>query len=345
MPSKTHLFTQQMCDLEKAGEWLRKGKLVSFPTETVYGLGASGHLPEAILGIYKAKGRPRHNPLILHFPHLEAAFKEADPDTPLFNLAQQIGKIFWPGPLTMILKRSPQSRLCEEACASLPTFAARVPEPLATRQLLVFAGVPVAAPSANKSGRISPSDYHDVFAELDGRIDAIIAGQSCSVGIESTIIDFSGEIPVILRPGKIMTNDLRPFIPNLPDYELGKNVTASSTETAAPIAPGQFISHYAPTLPVRLNVSAPEKDEAFLSFRPAASSFADLSFTLSPSGDLAEAATRLYKGLRFLDMEGQKHHLKAIAVSPIPREGIGIAILERLSRAAAPRPHAPESHS
>ncbi|QCE32512.1 threonylcarbamoyl-AMP synthase [Acetobacteraceae bacterium] len=336
---QTHLFTAHIRDLEKAGAWLREGKLVSFPTETVYGLGGSGLLPEAIENIYKAKGRPRNNPLILHFPNLEAAFKEADPNAPLFPLAKKIAKIFWPGPLTLILRRASHSKLCNESCAGLPTFAARVPEPLSTRQILEFAGVPIAAPSANKSGRISPSSYQDVLAELDGRIDGIVAGQSCSVGIESTILDFSQEIPKILRPGKIMTNDLRPFIPNLPHYALKTHMAhPDETSQPPPIAPGQFLSHYAPTLPVKLEVSIPNPEEAWLSFKPAPDSFKGLSFALSPSGDLAEAATRLYKGLRFLDLEGQKQGLKSIAVAPIPQEGIGIAILERLFRAAAPRP-------
>ncbi|QCE34234.1 threonylcarbamoyl-AMP synthase [Acetobacteraceae bacterium] len=341
MPRKTHLFTQEPHDLEQAGQWLREGKLVAFPTETVYGLGGSGLVPEAITGIYKAKGRPRNNPLILHFPHAESVFEEADPTAPLFHLAQQIAQIFWPGPLTMVLRRRKTSELCPEACAGLPTFAARVPEPLLTRKLLEFAAVPIAAPSANRSGRISPSSYQDVFSELNGRIDGIVQGADCRVGIESTIIDFSQDRPKILRPGKIMPSDLRPFIADFPEYQLTPTAPEAKENEQTPIAPGQFISHYAPTLPVELDIVSPDTTtQAWLSFHEVPAHFQGLSFVLSPSGSLEEAAQNLYKGLRFLDIEGQKRGLKSIAVSSIPKENIGIAILERLSRAAAPRPQA-----
>ena len=311
--------------IARAASLLLEGKLVAFGTETVYGLGALATSNTAVAHIFAAKNRPRFNPLISHFASAEAAFAHVEPT----DLAYRLAEKFWPGPLTMILPRKSGSTICDLATADLPTVALRVPRGKTALALLEAVGQPVAAPSANPSGRVSPSDAFHVLRNMHGRIDAILDSGPCSVGLESTVIDLSREVPFLLRPGGITLEQLESVcgtIRNPDDYA-----------TKLPSSPGMLASHYAPGLPVRLNAESVSEDEALLAFG-APLPGAGLVYNLSETGDLEEAAARLFAGLRFLDGEGQRRGLQTIAAMPVPRHGLGLAILDRLRRAASPRP-------
>lgn len=309
-------------DIEKAVTLLKFGKLVAFGTETVYGLGADACNGAAVAAIYAAKGRPSFNPLICHFAGAQTAFRYVLP-TPL---AERLAAKFWPGPLTLVLPRAQDCPVSQLAGAGLPTLAVRVPaHPVALELLRTFGG-PVAAPSANRSGRISPTSAQHVLAELDGRIAAVLDSGPCAVGLESTVLDLSGEAPVLLRPGGVSVEAL--------ESEIGPIVRAA--ETAAPSAPGMLLSHYAPALPLRLNAAGVAPDEALLAFGPALPG-AKLTFQLSENKNLTEAAARLFEGLHALDAQAVPRGLARIAAMPIPAHGLGLAINDRLTRAAAPR--------
>lgn len=300
--------------LQNAASLLRQGGLVSFPTETVYGLGADARNDQAVAGIYKAKGRPSFNPLIVHVPDVAAAQTYCVFD----DAALRLASAFWPGALTLVLPLKPGAGISKLVTAGLETLAIRVPDhPVAHALLEVFGG-PVAAPSANPSGRISPTTAAHVITGLGDRIDAVIDGGDCPVGVESTIISCVGP-PALLRAGGIPAEAIAAC--------LGA-VLALPDDPALPVAPGQLASHYAPQGRVRLNAPYAEKGEVLLGFGPVT---ADLN--LSPSGDLTEAAARLFACLHQLDAMGAT----AIAVSPIPDHGLGRAINDRLRRAAAPR--------
>ncbi|MEM9044580.1 MAG: L-threonylcarbamoyladenylate synthase [Pseudomonadota bacterium] len=291
---------------------LADGGLVAFPTETVYGLGADARDGRAVAAIYETKGRPRFNPLIVHVSSLHAANKYAEIDGPLHILAEA----FWPGPMTLVAPVK-HGLLSELVTAGLETVAIRVPAHPVAREILDRFDGPVAAPSANPSGRISPTRAEHVLAHLDGKIDAVVKAGPCQVGLESTIIGIEDQKPILLRPGGLPVEVV--------EQALGREVTRPSTKTVT--APGQLESHYAPRAKLRLNATSPTPGERWLGFGPDRFDGANLS----PNGDLREAAAQLFRMLHELD-EGAK-----IAVARIPDEGIGRAINDRLRRAAAPR--------
>jgi L-threonylcarbamoyladenylate synthase len=311
-----------------AARLLREGGLVAFGTETVYGLGADATQPKAVARIFEAKNRPRFNPLISHFPDAEAAFEQVEASP----LARRLAAAFWPGPLTLVLPRAAGSTVSDLAADGLSTLAVRVPRGDIVAALLRQTGRPVAAPSANRSGRISPSDARHVLEELEGRIDAVLDSGPCAIGLESTVLDLTDPgRPCLLRPGGVTAEELLALC--------GTLHRPATQSDAAPVSPGRMLSHYAPGLPVRLDVNTPHPDEALLAFGPQSGpSTAAMTWNLSESGNLEEAASRLFSGLRALDHAGTARHLRGIAVQPIPTHGLGLAIHDRLTRAAAPRP-------
>lgn len=310
----------------RAAALLRAGALVAFPTETVYGLGADARQAAAVAGIFAAKGRPRFNPLISHFPDAAAAFAEALAD----DRARAVAERFWPGPLTLVLPRAPESRIDALASAGQPTLAVRVPAHPLAQALLRAAGVPVAAPSANRSGAVSPTTAAHVLDGLGGRIAAVLDGGACAVGVESTVLDLSGAVPLLLRPGGVPEAALAALL-----GPIGR--PGAVAEDAARPAPGMLRSHYAPGLPVRLAAREVRPGEALLAFGPPLPG-AGAVWQLSEAGDPVEAASRLFAGLRWLDEEGARLGLTGIAAMPVPEAGLGAAINDRLARAAAPRP-------
>jgi L-threonylcarbamoyladenylate synthase len=303
--------------LAHAAQILRAGGLVAFPTETVYGLGGDARNDHAVAGIFAAKARPQFNPLIVHVPDLDAARRYAEFDA----RAEALAGAFWPGPLTLVLPLRPDSGLSPLVTAGLASVAIRVPaHPVAQALLRAFDG-PLAAPSANPSGRVSPTRADHVRAGLAGRIDAILDGGPCAVGVESTIIGLDGT-PALLRPGGLPVEVL--------EAALGQSL-AIGGDAQKPSAPGQLASHYAPGAAVRLEATKSEGDEVFVGFGPGP----DAALTLSDSGDLVEAAARLFHILREADaMAGPSGR---ISFAPIPEVGLGRAINDRLRRAAAPR--------
>jgi L-threonylcarbamoyladenylate synthase len=299
-----------------AARCLAVGGLVAFPTETVYGLGADATNGEAVARLYAAKGRPRFNPLIAHVHDLDAARRLA-----IFNeAAAELAHKFWPGPLTLVLARANSCPVADLATAGLDTIALRVPAHPVARELLAAFGKPIVAPSANRSGHVSPTTAAHVLADLRGRIDLILDGGACPLGVESTIVGCAGE-PTLLRPGGVPRSEI--------EQVLGRKL-AEPVTSEQPQAPGMLASHYAPRAKLRLNAGAAEPGEALLGFGAAPNA----TFNLSPRGDLIEAAANLFSQLRALDAQGAK----MVAVMPIPHEGLGEAINDRLERAAAPRP-------
>lgn len=314
---------------QEAGAMLKAGKLVAFPTETVYGLGADATNPDAIAALYAAKGRPTFNPLIIHVDSLASARKLA----PFGIGALAVANAFWPGPLTLVLRRRPDCPVSELASAGLDSIALRVPSDPIAQAIMNAAGVPIAAPSANRSGRVSPTEARHVISDLDGKIDGIVIGPSTSIGVESTILSFLSDPPTLLRPGAVTAG----FI----EEELGHPIRiggheGDSTKPHAPVAPGQLESHYAPSARVRLKAQDIRPGEAAMLFGPTqlpGVENARLAINLSPKGDTIEAAARLFSALRELDASGAR----SIAVQTIPDSGLGEAINDRLNRAAAPR--------
>lgn len=304
--------------IARAVALLRAGGLVAFPTETVYGLGADARSDHAVAGIFEAKERPRFNPLIVHVADIEAARQLAVFDP----LAERVASAFWPGPLTLVLPLREPTGLSPLVTADLPTVAIRLPAHPVARELLRAFGGPVAAPSANPSGRVSPTRAEHVVAGLSGRIAAVVDAGPCEVGVESTILALTKDGARLLRPGGIPAEALEECIGQPLETE---------ADPARPSAPGQLASHYAPDATLRLMANAPEPDEFWLGFGKDAAS-ADLN--LSDTGDLVEAAANLFHYLREADRRADRR----IAVSPIPETGIGRAINDRLRRAAAPRP-------
>jgi L-threonylcarbamoyladenylate synthase len=291
--------------IARAGGILRSGGLVAVPTETVYGLAARADSDDAVARIYEAKGRPSFNPLIVHVSSLEQAKKFAE----FSEAAVELASRHWPGPLTLVLPRNANTPLANAVTAGLPTIALRMPDHPVMQALLREAGVPLAAPSANRSGFISPTSAEHVLVSLDGRIDAVIDGGECRAGVESTIV-------AVREDGSI--EELRPG-----PLDLG----ISSIAKDGVEAPGQLASHYAPGKPVRLDVTDPDPDEFFIGFKGVGG-----DCSLSTEGDLEEAAARLYACLHM----GARSEEPRIAVAPIPRFGIGKAINDRLRRAATP---------
>ncbi|WP_323037536.1 L-threonylcarbamoyladenylate synthase [Pararhodobacter sp.] len=303
--------------LRAAAEILRAGGLVALPTETVYGLAADACNDRAVAGIFDAKQRPRFNPLIVHLPDLAqvARFATVTP------LAQRLAAAFWPGPLTLVLPLRDGGGLSPLVTAGLDTVAIRIPANPVAQALLTEFGGPVAAPSANPSGRISPVTAAHVLAGLSGRIHAVIDAGPCAVGLESTILDATGDTPQLLRAGGLAVEDIA--------AALGQTVASPQTDTIT--APGQMASHYAPRGRVRLNVTAPDPGEVWVGFGPCPGA----ALTLSPTANLTEAAARLFHALHEADALAGPGG--AIAFAPVPGSGLGRAINDRLRRAAAPR--------
>ncbi|MEX5562157.1 L-threonylcarbamoyladenylate synthase [Pseudophaeobacter sp. 1A16562] len=310
----TEILGTSDADLSRAADLLKAGQLVSFPTETVYGLGADARNGTAVASIYAAKGRPSFNPLIAHVHSVAAAQQLVQWN----DLAERLAAAFWPGPLTLVLPLREGHGVSGLVTAGLQTLAVRVPaHPTALRLLRLVDG-PVAAPSANPSGRISPTTAAHVLAGLNGRIAAVVDDGPCGVGVESTIVGLSGPEPMLLRPGGLAAEDI--------EAALGTSLTGRNA--ADPLsAPGQLLSHYAPNARVRLNATEAGEGELLLGFGSM-----DCDLNLSAVGDLAEAAANLFEHLHRLDAIGQP-----IAVAPIPEHGLGSAINDRLRRAAAPR--------
>jgi L-threonylcarbamoyladenylate synthase len=315
-------------EVARAAALLRAGELVAFPTETVYGLGADARNGRAVAAVFEAKGRPHFNPLICHFAEAEAAFAEALPD----DRARALAAAFWPGPLTLVLPRRPECRVDLLAGAGLDTLAVRVPAHPLALALLRAAAVPVAGPSANRSGQVSPTTAQHVLDGLSGRIAAALDGGPCAVGLESTVLDLAAGGAALLRPGGVPVEAVEAVIgPVARPIPLA---AAAATRTLR--SPGMLLSHYAPSLPVRLAAHDVAPEEALLAFGPPLQG-AGAVFQLSEGRDLHEAAARLFAGLRWLDTEGARLGLARIAVMAVPGEGRGAAINDRLERAAAPR--------
>ncbi len=326
-PLTTRVLKANAASVAEAARVLAAGGLVAFPTETVYGLGADATDGRAVARLYAAKGRPAFNPLIAHVVDLKAAQALAR-----FNpKAARLAKAFWPGPLTLVLPKAVKCRVADLATAGLDTIAVRVPDHAVAREILTAFGKPVVAPSANRSGHVSPTRAEHVQADLAGRIDLIIDGDATPVGVESTIIACLDE-PVLLRPGGLP----RLAIENVLEQKLAYAPPGSPRAKDAPLAPGMLAAHYAPRTPMRLDVGRVEPGEALLAFgrRPAEGAASALKvLNLSARGDLIEAAANLFSHLRALDTAGAR----AIAVMPVPHEGLGEAINDRVRRAATPR--------
>jgi L-threonylcarbamoyladenylate synthase len=304
----------------EAARILARGGLVAFPTETVYGLGADATNGEAVARLYAAKGRPSFNPLIAHVSDIGAARRLAR-----FTAdAETLAKVFWPGPLTLVLPRSSECTVADLATAGLDTIAIRMPDHRVARDLITAFGKPIVAPSANQSGHVSPTAAQHVLDDLAGRIDLVIDGGPTAVGVESTIVACLGA-PTLLRPGGLARDVI--------ERALGHALADAPAQGAALIAPGMLASHYAPKAKLRLDARDLRPGEALLAFGPVPRAFEQgRVLNLSAHGDLVEAAANLFSHLRALDRDAS-----VIAVMPIPHGGLGEAINDRLARAAAPR--------
>lgn len=304
-------------EIDRAAALLRAGELVAFPTETVYGLGGDATSDRAVAAIFAAKERPQFNPLIVHLLKAEHAAALARVDERAALLMQR----FWPGPLSLVLPRAPHCKVSLLASAGLDTLALRVPAHPVAQEILRVVGLPIAAPSANRSGRVSPTTADHVLSELDGRIAAVVDGGKCRIGIESTVLDLTGLRPVLLRPGGVAREELEAL--------LGP-IEVASENPLTPKSPGMLASHYAPSLKLRLNATEVAPSEALLAFGNEAPQGAAETLWLSKSSDLEEAAANLFAMLRALD----RPEFSGIAVMPIPERGLGRAINDRLTRAA-----------
>ncbi len=300
--------------ISKAVEQLLAGSLVAIPTETVYGVAADALNEGAVKAIYSAKGRPSNNPLICHVSGPEMAKRYVEVN----ETAQKLMNHYWPGPLTLVLARTDNKEVSDTVSARLDTLAVRCPDNCETRAIIEKLARPIAAPSANPSGKLSPTTAADVQEGLGGRINLIIDGGSTNVGIESTIIGVDGSKLTLLRPGTLTAEDIAEFM----------EMPVHARDSNAITAPGQLKSHYAPNASVRLNATDKKPGETFIGFGPI-----ECDHTLSETGDFAEAAKNLFSVIRAAD----KENTNTIAISPIPNHGIGIAINDRLERAAAPR--------
>jgi len=317
--NRTRILPPDPQGVAEAARAIRDGGLVAFATETVYGLGADATSPEAVARIYAAKGRPSFNPLIAHVTGLAAARREGR----FSEIAEQLAKSFWPGPLTLVLPLAETASVCELARAGLPTVALRAPDHPVAQAMLAAVGRPVAAPSANRSGRVSPVTSGHVLEDLAGLIDAVLDAGPTAVGLESTIVACLDGPPVLLRPGGVARERIEALVGPLAMPVSGKVE-----------APGMLASHYAPRARLRLDAAELRVGEAGLDFAGRFGQARDAHILdLSARGDLVEAAARLYLCLRELDASGAA----TIAVAPIPAGGIGEAIRDRLARAAAPR--------
>ena len=303
-------------NLFQAANLIKNGKLVAFPTETVYGLGASAYIPTAVAGIFAAKNRPTFNPLISHVADFDLVEELAFFD----DRARFLAKKYWPGPLTFVLQKANKNPALDLACAGLPTITVRMPKHPIALELIKKSGVPIVAPSANKSQTISPTTAKHVEESLGNAIDMILDGGACEVGVESTIIDLTTPKAVLLRAGGISLEEL--------EASLGETVLVSHGNPNMPSSPGQMLRHYAPSNhTLRINALSKNDDEFLIGFGDVKGA----NINLSPSGDLKEAAANLFSYLRMADE--QKEFAK-LAISPIPEDGIGLAINDRIRRAS-----------
>jgi L-threonylcarbamoyladenylate synthase len=324
----TEILNRTDRDILRAAKLLDAGELVAFGTETVYGLGADARNAQAVAGIFEAKGRPHFNPLICHYESADAVFAHVEAP----ELALKLADTFWPGPLTLVLKRRVTCNVALLAGAGLETLAVRVPAHPVAQRLIAALGRPIAAPSANRSGGISPTSAAHVLAGLEGRIAAVIDSGPCRVGLESTVLDLSGDAPFLLRPGGVNLEALQAAIGPV---RLGVSIAQAETSRTLR-SPGLMVSHYAPVLPLRINAAVVGVGEALLAFGPPAPG-ARLVFQLSEQKNLNEAAARLFEGLHWLDANAPGLGLTSIAAMAVPETGLGRAINDRLARAAAPR--------
>ena len=303
--------------IAEAARLIRAGRLVAFPTETVYGLSADATNGEAVAAIFAAKGRPEFNPLIIHL----AGILDAEKLVQFDDRARAVAAAFWPGPLSLILPRTETCPVNLLAGAGLRTLAVRVPAHPTAQALVKAAATPIAAPSANRSGEVSPTSAAHVVASLGDAVDLIVDDGPCEIGLESTVLDLSQPEPMILRPGVISEDDLEPLV--------GKLAT-SEGQSAAPRSPGLLLRHYATRIPLRMMASAVAENEALLAFGPDPLKGAKITENLSRRGDFLEAASNLFAMMRILD----RPDCAGIAVMPVPDNGIGRAINDRLQRAA-----------
>jgi L-threonylcarbamoyladenylate synthase len=326
---QTRIMAADRAAITAAARCLADGGLVAFPTETVYGLGADATNGAAVARLYAAKGRPSFNPLIAHVADSAAAHRLAR----FTATAERLAAAFWPGPLTLVLPKAASCDVADLATAGLDTIAVRVPRHEVAHAILTALGKPIVAPSANRSGHVSPTTAQHVEADLGGSIDLIIDGGPTSVGVESTIVTCLDAQPLLLRPGGIARQEIERVL----GTTLGDPLAAgSASNDDAPLAPGQLASHYAPRTKLRLNATDVRPGEVLLAFGPGRVPFADTAGAvrnLSATGDIIEAAVNLFSDLRALDAAGAT----AIAVMPVPAAGLGEAINDRLQRAASPR--------
>ncbi len=312
-----NIYEDNEKNLQQAAETIKNGGLVAFPTDTVYGLGANVYDGKAVASIFEAKGRPTFDPLISHIAEIDFLKEYAATDDRVMDLA----KHFWPGPLTFVLKRKDNISSLDLVCSGLPNIAVRMPNHQLALRLIKAAGVPIAAPSANRFKCISPTTAQHVQESLGDKVDMILDGGPCKIGVETTIIDLTTPHMVMLRAGGLSKEELE-------DYT-GEKVYISHGDPNKPSAPGQLLKHYAPRMPMRINVSEGDvkEDEFFIGFGKVKKA----NLNLSPSGDLNEAATNLFAYMR----EAETHQeYKGIAMSPIPQTGLGLAINDRICRAS-----------
>lgn len=317
----THLLLPDAAGIAQAVLWLRAGELVALPTETVYGLGGDARSDMAVARIFQAKGRPRFNPLIVHLADLAQAAQIAD----FSDAALALARRFWPGPLTLVLPLRAGAGLSPLVTADLPSVALRIPAHPVAQALLAAQGGPIAAPSANPSGRISPTTAGHVMDGLAGRIAAVLDGGPCAVGVESTIIAVLNGPARLLRQGGVPQEEI--------EAALGQSLAETPLVGGAkPLAPGQLASHYAPHAMLRMNAHAASADEVMIGFGTV-----EGDLNLSAQGDVLQAAAQLFGMLRAADTLAMARGARGIAVAPIPNHGLGRAINDRLTRAAAPR--------
>lgn len=319
-PSDTRVRPATEENIREAARILRSGGLVAFPTETVYGLGADACNDAAVARVFEAKGRPRFNPLIVHVPRPGDAGELVVFD----ERASRAAEAFWPGPLTMVLRRTAHCPVSLLASAGLDTLAIRVPASPVAREFLAATARPVVAPSANRSTAVSPTTAEHVLQSLGSAVDLILDGGPCEVGIESTVIDLTADPPLLLRPGGLERSAIEGVL-----GDLESPGRMNETELRSP---GMLARHYAPERPIRLEALEVREDEALLAFGPEPLPGAAITRNLSETADLREAAANLFRMMRELD----DPRVRSIAVMPIPRHGLGEAINDRLRRAATP---------
>lgn len=310
------IFEANEENIIRAAALIKSGKLVAFPTETVYGLGANVYDAHAVAGIFAAKGRPTFNPLISHIADPDELAGYAEADSRALFLAQK----FWPGPLTFVLRRKDENPALDLVCAGLKTITVRCPSHPVARALIRQSGVPIAAPSANRSQTISPTTADAVYDSLGDKVDMILDGGACAVGVESTILDLTTPQAVLLRAGGVTKEEL--------EQALNETVQISDGNPNRPTSPGQLLKHYAPAKTLRINATSRESGELFIGFG-AGYEWADLN--LSPTGDLREAAANLFAYMRQADKDTR---FSRMAMAPIPQEGVGLAINDRIRRAS-----------